>query len=255
MVWDDVANIPFLGSSVAPAPVSNQEIINYIAKNIQLSYSVLDNFIDGTSNFLTQLTLKNIGSMNVEYGNWAIWFCNIFPIVDSFPGGKVLDEYKIKFTHVKGCLHRLEPISGFQTIRPDDRRVIKFKIKNWSVSKTDVMPNWYVSADGMKSVTIASTAGESLGFVEDFDTVNKWKRYEADKFDPYTPNGRFARYAGTKDLGKASLLVIPTPLEMNVSKDNSVYLKDAGWKIVTATKFQKEAEFLKSKSFMRLLLI
>ncbi|ESO95987.1 hypothetical protein LOTGIDRAFT_202240 [Lottia gigantea] len=113
------------------------------------------------------------------------------------------------------------------------------------------MPNIYVTADGMVSKVLQSTAGEKLDWVKDFKRVEQWKRYKTDdltdRFDPFTPNNRFSINAYVKDFGKVPETIIPSPLKYTASKDKSIPLPDADWVIVPDYKYTKEAEFLAEK--------
>jgi hexosaminidase len=72
---------------------------------------------------------------------------------------------------------------------------VRFLSENFSVARTDVFPNWYLVAPGLEPRTVVNTAGESLDWVGDFDSENKWKRYDYkitgaeahDRYDPFSP--------------------------------------------------------------------
>ncbi|XP_067654006.1 uncharacterized protein [Haliotis asinina] len=230
-----------------PLPLVDQSVIDYMAENITLSYSVLDNFQDGTSTFLAEVTLKNTGSEDVAKGNWGIYYCSIYMVPDDQPE-LMLEQMTIK--HVKGCLFKMEPTIEFKPLKSKEVRKLKFRVQNWSVSKTDMMPNWYMWAEGLKARTIASTQGPGLEFVGDFTTVNQWKRYDTpglkDRYDPYTPAVRYGMAQDITDLGSSPSPVIPTPVTM-VTDYNLVMMISAVKTITTDPLFQADADVLKDE--------
>ena len=66
------------------------------------------------------------------------------------------------------------------------------RIKFWTVSKSDVMPNWYMASPGLEPRLIESTA-DGQDFVSDFDLPQQYKRYEQDSYEPFTPEDRYKR--------------------------------------------------------------
>ena len=65
-------------------------------------------------------------------------------------------------------------------------------IENWSVSRTDFMPNWFVASvsNSLSAVPIVSTA-DIADFVGSFTEEAQYKRYVYDKWAPYSPEERF----------------------------------------------------------------
>ncbi|XP_046350297.2 uncharacterized protein LOC124131228 [Haliotis rufescens] len=230
-----------------PLPLVDQSVLDYMAENIVLTYSVLDNFQDGASTFLAQVTLKNTGPQDVVKGNWGIYYCSIYMVPDEQPE-LTLEQMTIK--HIKGCLFKMEPTSEFKPLKSNEVRTLKFRVQNWSVSKTDMMPNWYMWAEGLKARTIASTKGPGLEFVKDFTTVNQWKRYDTpdlkDRYDPYTPDVRYGMAQDITDLGSSPHPVIPTPVTM-VIDDNLEMMMSAIITITTDPLFEADADYLKEE--------
>ena len=66
-------------------------------------------------------------------------------------------------------------------------------IEFWTVSKSDVMPNWYVTAEGFQPRLIRSTQ-DGNDFVADFETAKQYKRYDFDQYNPFTAHDRYKRY-------------------------------------------------------------
>ncbi|XP_046350295.2 uncharacterized protein LOC124131226 [Haliotis rufescens] len=230
-------------------PIVNQPIVDNVAQSLVVKYAVLDNFKNGAKSFIAQISLTNKGAHDIQAGNWGLYLFSIYKIEPDYPNGFVFEATKVKFTHIDGCLFKMETVHGFEPIKPGEQRKLKITIQNWSVSRTDVMPNWYIWAEGMKPRIISSTTGEGLSFVADFDTPNKWKRYNTDNFkdyyDPYSPATRFRRNEKVHDLGTAPLPIIPTPVSMETGKQGTVSLATCCWVIVSHPMFMNQADYLR----------
>ena len=230
------------------ADAETQSDIDYLAKNLGVQYEVVNNF-EKFDRFLAQVTFTNQGATTIKTGEWSIYLCIIYMAEPDHlrhnPSGYVLPgEPGLKFTHVDGCLHKLEPTKDFRDIPAGESLSFQYNSSYWSVSRTDVMPRWYVAAEGLEAKTLEATDDENLRFVEDFVTKQQWKRYREDRYDPYTPQERF-QIDRVADLGKAPLSVIPTAVEISGEDESrKVSLKDEGWKIYPQKGLEAEAEFL-----------
>ncbi|GAB1607358.1 uncharacterized protein LOC115209344 [Argonauta hians] len=228
-----------------------QETIDELATNMDIKIEVLTNLKDELRTFDVQLTLTNRGKTDIEGNGWIVYFCFIRMIEPNYlpnPEGIVRDD--LKFTHIQGCIFTFEPTASFKRIQPNKSKKIKFLGENWIVSKSDMMPNWYITASGLTPRTILSTAGKSQYFVGDFNTVEKWKRYDFkgqhDRYDPYTPKYRFA-LNDNKDIGKSTSYIIPTPLDIQVYDCESVSLVTKDWVVIYPKILLNEATYLTKK--------
>lgn len=239
----------------------DQFALNRIVSSVQVHYDVLDNLqtslADEHKNYRAQVSLTNrAGRDAIWKGDWALYFCHIRMIEEEHtahnPRGYILPGgYGIRVTHINGCLFKFEPTVDFKPLEPHQTLRVPFNASYWCVSKTDVMPNWYVAADGLQARTITSTAGEDLAFVGSFDEAEKWKRFPSDRYKPYTPEKRYI-IGGVRDLKNASYHVIPTPIEISVDHDiRTVYFGTGDWIVVAAKELGVEARFLASKCFCK----
>ena len=170
----------------------------YLGNHLQVYWEVLQNPSDYGIPYTGMLTLTNTGSKNVINSDWEIYFCSVrlmFPLQlhGTDPEfGHLIGNTNIKIYHLNGCLHKFKPNKDFAGFKINETVIIHFEASDWSISRTDVMPRWYVAdALGETVKTIASTSNEELDFVADFDNPNKWKRLIGmDKYDPYTPEAR-----------------------------------------------------------------
>lgn len=219
---------------------------------MEVRYDVVNNLLpipNGSfPTFLSQITLSNKGSLPIRHGKWSVYFCNIRLVEPEHlkhnPAGYVIPgNYGIKFFHINGCLHKFQTTSDFKEIAAGDSFTFKFMAAHWSVARTDVMPRWYLSAEGSAPRIIKSTDDEELSFVGKFDTKAKWKRSEDDVYDPYTPAKRYS-VDFISDLEIAPNDVIPTPVEMDIDKNSGVTVTSE-WTVSIQAGLENEAAPLK----------
>ncbi|XP_074608369.1 beta-hexosaminidase-like isoform X3 [Acropora palmata] len=227
-----------------------QEDIDYLASNMEVRYDVLNNLKSETT-FLSRITLSNKGQSVIRQGDWAVYFCNIRMAESRYlkhnPAGYVLPgNYGIRFTHINGCLHKFETTTDFRDIAAGSSFTFEFVADYWSVARTDVMPRWYVTAEGLSPRVIKNTDDEELKFVGNFDTEEKWKRFVADRYNPYTPKERYDKYYIAHDLESVQYKIIPTPVEMTLETDNHVIV-ESDWKVFDQAGLESEAALLKEK--------
>ncbi|XP_076469345.1 chitobiase-like [Babylonia areolata] len=233
-----------------------QPELDALAKSLDIHYAVLDNLSDGHATYQAAITICNKGDIELGYANWSIFFSHIRMIEPHrlpCDDGILLSE-GLHLLHINGCLFRMQPTPDFTPLSKGQAVTIPFKGQYYSVARSDILPNWYLSAEGLEPRIIECTAGESLDFVAPFDTASKWKRFDYilsktrkrryDFYDPFTPEARFERNA-TNDLGKVGKLVIPTPFSISVNEAVSPMKFDgAQWTVVYDPAFQQEAEYL-----------
>ena len=218
-----------------------------MANNLVIRYDVMKNTGTDTD---AKLTLTNKGSQPIAPGNWGI-YCSSVRIIEPkkiYNGGAMLGSSGLLATHVNGILYKIAPTSSFKNIAPNSALVVEFKTSDWSVSRTDLMPNWYLAAEGLQPRTIANTAGEDLDFVGAFNTAEKWKRYPADRYDPYTPAKRM-ELSDVKDLGAAPLHVIPQPIQITTDEAKVLILGTGDWIIDAESGLLSEAQYLSGRLF------
>ena len=231
----------------------DQETVNQVAASLDVRYDVIDNLQDSFKTYRAQITLNNKGSHAIDKGNWALYLCHIRMIepanTSHNPGGYVLrGGYGIKVTHINGCLFKFQPTDDFKKLLPGNMLKIQFNASDWCVSRTDVMPKWYITADHVEARTITSTAGEDLAFVGAFRTSRQWKRYPDDRYNPYSPQRRYDVNTGIRDLKMAPLRLVPTPLYISAppTKPSSkkAFFGTGDWIVIAHKTLSTEAKFL-----------
>ena len=208
-----------------------QADIDRMADNLKLSFDVL-------SPSIAQITLYNKGLRPITKDKWAIYVC-VLGIFDydqlannpqGFvpPGGS-----NLKMTHINGCLYKFEPLSRFKPFL--SREHIKVQINSSIIrARTDLAPNWYVAADGLKPKTITNTAGEELSFVFSSQKLT-WNPLRA-KMVP--------------DLGHAPYLVVPTPSEVIVSDKTRKVVISSEWGIYGQQGLKNEVKYLAGTNYI-----
>ena len=178
--------------------------------------------------------------------DWVLYFHSFFIL---FPGKtasdfpqtrkKILRDQGVIVRMIHGDLYSIEPIYGFGDIVQTQWKYITLKVKYWSVSVSDFMPNWYISQKteipGVWPAIVSDTM--NLTFVRPFYYPQQYKRYPEDRYDPVSPQDRHLRL-GTPDKRQIPppKLVIPTPVRLSVDKSGPAkYLKiDETWRIRTS---------------------
>lgn len=206
----------------------NQEALDALARELQVTYTVLDNragphcdsrFAGGEC-FRAQLTLTLPGAF--DYGGWSIYFSQLTPIqeVES-------DEFAVE--HINGDLHRLTPTDDFEGFRPGESKTIAFVAGAEQLTVTDMMPNYYIAAPGLKPALIESTEPhidphtglEELPFATPLTFEDRhFKRTPDDLTQPATAGHLFDEnrraYADGMRVSTAQIAnaIIPTPREV-----------------------------------------
>ena len=204
-----------------------QEILNRIAEDMEVRFEVLEDIRKAV------VTLRNKGITPIDGNRWSVHFCittgmELGHLVHRSEGYVLPNETSIKLTHFNGCAYKLEPTKDFKAILPGDP--LRFMVHIGStLARTDLGPRWYVAAEGLQPRVISNTAGETLDFV----FLSKRKRFW-DRFG----------YKDVTDLGKATLLVIPTPLEiMGLDESKKIHI-GSEWVVFGELGLENEAMFL-----------
>ncbi|KIS43227.1 beta-N-acetylhexosaminidase [Kosakonia radicincitans] len=201
--------------------LANQNTVDAISQ-FHLNYAVKDNFAaqngidcaklgaDWASCNKAVITLTNTGEA-VTDKDWAIYFHSIRPILEV-----ANDQFKV--THIMGDLHKLEPTDKFTGFPAKQAVEIPVVNEYWQLFVTDVLPRWYVTAEGATAKVIANTDTEDLfQFVTPLD--GQWKRTPDDKNILMTAEARFEKNSDVKALNLSTLRgqIVPTPQEVKIS--------------------------------------
>ena len=117
-----------------------------MADNLVVQVSSVDNLKDDGNTHIMRIRLHNNGTRVMRGKAWELFFHSFFMVEpDHLPQKAFIDDdYKVKYRHVTGSLFSISPAEGFHDILPNSTRTVEHKAKNWAVSKSDFLPNWYL---------------------------------------------------------------------------------------------------------------
>lgn len=166
--------------------------------------------------------------------DWSIYFSQMRPVqsVQS-------DEFSL--THVKGDLYRIAPTAAFTGFNKGEKKTLRFRGELWQLAETDAMPNYYLVAEQLAPVLIASTQVvqdsetrlEVRPYVEVYtDLVKQYRRTETDKLPPADATRLFINnQAITEDAALAINAIIPTPQKVQLHGADKAVSLAAGIKV------------------------
>ena len=205
-----------------------QEMLNNLGADLQVIYQVRDNldnsacFEDVTQGNCYRAELQLTFAQTMPAHGWEIYFSQISPI--QWEGSEDFD-----IQHINGDLHRLTPS---KKIVPGKEYVVPLRASFWSVSKSDVMPNYFVAADGLKPVVIRSTVEKrdpfsGLSIIPHagvFETTQQNRRNSSDHLAITTPENDYVRNAeiNSSAVARSTSRLIP---KASQTKDAKQWLK------------------------------
>ena len=180
----------------------NQDQLDTLANTMNIKAENLYNLRDNEKTHTVRLYIKNNGNSDIPSSGWRLYFHSMFLLYpEEFPKNMSveLETEHVRIGMVQGDLYYLEPSTGFIEIKPDEEREYDVIAKYWMTSRTDFMPLWYVvSEDGdIEPRVVKSTERLDLEYVEPYNDVRQWKRFAADRYNPFTAQERFKRYKST----------------------------------------------------------
>jgi len=176
-----------------------QKMLNNLGAGLEVIYQVRDNLDnsacikDVTQGNCYEAELQLTFTQTMPAKGWEIYFSQISPI--QWEGSEDFD-----IQHINGDLHKLSPV---KSIAAGKKYVVPLRASFWSVSKSDVMPNYFVVADGLKPVVINSTVEKRdpisglsiLPHAGVFETKQQNRRNSSDHLAVTTPENDYKRNA------------------------------------------------------------
>jgi hexosaminidase len=205
------------------APSTPQTMVNSIGADLKVKVTIVDNAptkVDSTGKtvadcpstapyglcFSGKLVLTNSGTTDWA-GGFTIYYSSIRKVLSA-------DTNQFTITHVNGDLHKIETTAAFTGWKAGDTKEIPFKAEYWLISETDVMPRFYVTAEGADPALIKSTdVADVADLVTPLADLAIMKRTPDDKSVFATAATRFSVNGEITDLGAAAVAteVVPTP--------------------------------------------
>jgi hexosaminidase len=178
-----IAVAGFLVSAQASTAFTQRDL-KALADTLKSNYEVISNInVNGCDElfkgpcFLSEMQLTP--QQATSHPPLQLYFSHIAPI--AWDDSDILD-----IEHINGDLHRItipaDTFSSGNTIR------VKFKAKFWHASQSDLMPNYYLLADGLNPQLVASTVPvvaedtglQQLNHIKQFTTEQQWRRGNGD---------------------------------------------------------------------------
>ncbi|KAH3893968.1 hypothetical protein DPMN_018123 [Dreissena polymorpha] len=209
-----------------------QEVIEYIAKYVQISIRV-------TGYESIAIHFINTGKTDVNYGKWRIYFYAVRQLSAIRGNGLALK-------HENGGLYFFEPVEReFKYLKSGFN--VTFDIEHYQVaSKSDFFPNWYVAstAEQTRPRVLKYTEGDK-SFVKDFTRPDHWKQGPHDNNNPLTNLERYQyyRYLNNHSISDVQYHVIPTPKVMTIRSRENVEI-DRKWTLCLNKHFLSAGKYL-----------
>lgn len=230
-------------------------MIDNIAGSLDVKVTIIDNLAD--PNLVRIGTeMKNSGTDYILPSTWCIYFNYIRllnPNTYPYPEGELMGNTGLRLFHVTGSLYRWCPDTNiFKPVKPGGALKFEFYAKYWQTTRTDFMPRYYVTSDGLEPKTIVSTDGETLNYVTDITQPMQYKRYAHDQYRPLLARERYAINSDIIDDvitdEEIEQSVVPTPLliERPAGAHTHVHVTTQ-WKIIENNDFINEINLLSGK--------
>lgn len=217
-----------------------QTQLQQLGDTLTATYRVVTNIPDEQCNkalaegrcFVAEIDF--VPGIDIASHDWSIYFSQMRPVqsVQS-------DEFTI--SHVKGDLYRIAPTAAFTGFSKGVKKTLRFRGELWQLSETDAMPNYYLVAEHLAPVLIASTQVvqdpetklEVRPYVEGYtDMVKQYRRTETDKLQPADAARLFINnQAVSEDAALATNAIIPTPQKVQVHGTDKAVSLAAGIKV------------------------
>ncbi|MGY3927864.1 beta-N-acetylhexosaminidase [Aeromonas simiae] len=208
---------------VQAADAAKQAVVDSLANNLLVKYEVVTNDGAGagidcqalgsewTSCGVAKLHLTNQGT-SVDSKEWELYIHSIRRI-------QRVDNEQFTITHLTGDLYRLTPTDKFQGFAKDATVEVPLVVEYWVLFESDIMPNWYISAEGAEPKVIAS-----MSDINDATRYEKpmpadgWKRTKDDNNILMNSETRFAANQTSALLPAAKIAnqIVPTPLKQEI---------------------------------------
>jgi len=211
---------------------ANKQDVDDIAETLGVKYRVLTNIptdkcdkskADGIC-FEVQLSFT--ASQVINSNEWSIHFSQISPI-QSFES----EEFSVE--HVNGDLHKISLKDTFKGFAAGETKILMFRAMFWSLSESDALPNYIVSANNIQPRVIESTKPyidsetglEVLPYVVPFtDYEQQFKRSAGDSTQWLDAASLYERNTKLGDNKlDVSKVIIPTPKSV-IYDDNNTQL-------------------------------
>ena len=220
-------------SSSSVQPVS-QTVLDTFASTAELIFEVIDNNnadfcdteVDGGHcvKSLISITAKE----DFMASGWEIYFSQVHPV-------EMVDSDQVTMEHINGDMHVIRPTAKFTGIKTGETLNIPYVSRNWYLAESDLFPNYFIVADGLKARVIDSTKEAldpetGLPVMPFVVEMNDYKKHIMRTVDDKTPQATAANlYQANADLSHNAAAVasaiLPTPKTLQVDGSAKLNLR------------------------------
>ncbi|WP_448565643.1 family 20 glycosylhydrolase [Thalassotalea ganghwensis] len=209
-----------LSSPTISLKLAAQPDVDAIANSLDVRFELVSNKqkekceSDITDGNCYEAKLHLTAKEAIDANNWQIFYGQIAPIHN-------VDQGEFAIEHLNGDLHKITLTSQFRGFKKGETKTITYRAGFWSLSESDLLPNYIIYADGLEPRVIESTRAAIdddtgllyLPYVTEYtDYQHQFKRTPADKTkwklssDYYQDNTKLG-----EGLVDVSDVIIPTP--------------------------------------------
>lgn len=230
----DPSSLPITTTNDTPETIDSQTSLSHFSDNLKIHYQVIDNRPSEhcDSNIAEGLCFEAALSLSLPSTftakNWSLYFSHMSPI-------QWADDSNFSIEHINGDLHRLSPNENYRGFVENQVLATNIRATYWHLSKTDVMPNYYVTSGALTPEIVKSTMAiidattglEILPHAGEFSNVEKQlKRSPQDASIIATSDAIFQNNSTSLiDPKLLTAALIPTPQHLKV-ETGSASLKD-----------------------------
>ncbi len=226
------------------ASVSQQDVVDQLANNLNLEYQVLNTHAgaagvdckameaEWAACQTARITLTNQGEAINPGQDFEIYFHSIRRILD-------LNSDEFEVTHLTGDLNKLTPTDKFKGFPANGSIEVDFVAEYWSLFESDVMPRYYISMEGAEPRIIANTDSEdTASYVTAMTDVEMRKRHPGDNNVFHAAETRFEE---NKQVGQLEVAgqILPSPKYQDASVTGTVTISN-GMRVI-APSMQKDS--------------
>lgn len=207
---------------------ATQQDIDTLAHSLDISYRLVTNIPsdkcdkEKSDGACFEVELSFVSNEKILANDWQIYFSQITPIQSS-----TSEWAQVK--HVNGDIHKISLKEGFAGFNADEIYKLTFRANFWSLSETDALPNYIVTAEDLVAKVIDSTRViidqdtglEILPYVAPyFDEEKHFKRTRNDATKLLTSTKLFERNNTIANhAADISQQIIPTPKHSAYAKN------------------------------------
>ena len=148
--------------NVLTSPLSAQQQLNALAENLQIKYNFLSN-VETDCPDLNGEVVKHCYSAEIHFtlpanspayfANRQDWQVNFSQVYPSYAG----ESNDFNLVHLNGDIHQITPKDEFNGFKAEQLHKVKLWVKSTLITESELMPNYWLAADGLSSAVIAST--------------------------------------------------------------------------------------------------